>query len=205
MFGPLALAPAWSACVSACFGPSALATRTGFTMVLLLATSAVTDVVHGKIYNWATGGALIGALQINLAAGLGAAAQPLGAIGLHASLMGGLACFLALLLVYGVAGGGAGDVKMAAALGALLGAHQGFTALFFAYCSASVFALGLAVHTLGPWPFLRLAFRLCGVTVFPDSTGLSVEGRRRLLARPIRLGPFFAAGVALSFIQESIL
>jgi prepilin peptidase CpaA len=86
-------------------------------LVAALAASiaAVTDLRERRIPNWLTGGTVLVGLVANAAIG--------GPLGLLVAL-GGAALGLAVLLpFYALRGVGGGDVKLLAALGAVLGAH----------------------------------------------------------------------------------
>jgi Flp pilus assembly protein protease CpaA len=175
-------------------------------LVALAATwvAAVTDWKHGKIFNWCTYSACGWGLAIAL---LGAAddrlRQGLGALGPEASLAGLSACLFAMLLVHSLTGGGMGDVKLAAALGCLVGVDIGFQAILLTFVSAGVVILGLSLvrHGLGT---TVLAFAKTYARCFLP-LALSPDLRpteHALLERRIRLGPFFAVGTSLVLLNS---
>jgi len=120
-------------------------TINGYLIVVLLAVCSYTDIRWAKIRNSATYPTLLWALAINVLDALCRrhasdladerttsgfdvyhASQAewwdaLGAVGLGESLAGAVLAFVVMLFIYRMAGGGAGDVKLATALGALLG------------------------------------------------------------------------------------
>jgi prepilin peptidase CpaA len=86
-------------------------------------TAAITDLASRRIPNWLTFGTLIMGVLIN---------AWLGGFGGVAGALGGAALGLAMLLPFYVAGAmGAGDVKLLAALGALLGPQLLFSAAVY--------------------------------------------------------------------------
>ena len=102
----------------------------------LLATALAAAIDHrtGLIPNWLTLPAL--------AAGLAGHGIVGGVGGLAASLVGALACALVPWLLFRKGALGGGDVKLFAALGALLGLRLGLDAELLAFVCAAVLALG---------------------------------------------------------------
>jgi len=208
------------------------ATVCGGILILLVVTSAVTDVCRHKIYNWATYPAFVWAIGINTYASiryaepLAAPASPpavsgertfsardeppthftrLGAVGISDCLLGATACFTLMLIIYSLSGRGAGDVKLATVIGALLGFRQGLAALCLTYLFAGIAAISWTVWTEGPlcvlkktvgwllgWSHPRLA-----MWAFGDS------GNSEVSRRPMPLGLFYALGT-LSVLFELI-
>jgi prepilin peptidase CpaA len=100
-----------------------------------LGLAAAWDVRERRIPNALTLPVLLGALAL--------AAAGLGALGLREALLGAGAAFALLLLPYAVGALGAGDVKAATALGALLGVGPVVGAVSWAVGLGGIFALGL--------------------------------------------------------------
>ena len=124
-------------------------------LLAFLVTVAYTDLAHGKAYDWCTLPAM--AIGLLLATILG------GVAGGDANLVGSL---LGLLLAGGVFGlffffGGfsAGDVKIAAAIGALKGWQFALEATVYAALVGGVMALGLLVWKGQLWRGLRDTFK----------------------------------------------
>jgi Flp pilus assembly protein protease CpaA len=189
VLGPIAAAPAWIATTAGVWGVAPLATWTGLVLVLLLAVGATTDLARGRILNATTYPAMLWALTINLAWGgvdpsIG---LPTGSIGPTACLLGGLACLGMMLASFLTAGGGGGDVKLAVALGLLLGVERGLTAIAYTYLAAAGFALPYA-------GVLLLAARARGDDVDP----------RAWLRRRVRMGPFFAVGAIAAILEGGL-
>jgi prepilin peptidase CpaA len=103
--------------------------------VLTAAAGAYTDFRRGHIPNGLTFGAL--ALGVVLQAVF--AEHP--AQGVLTALLGALLCGLVPWVFFKLSAMGGGDVKLFAALGALLGAYHGIEALFLSCCATTVFAL----------------------------------------------------------------
>lgn len=173
----------------------------------LVLVCAVTDLSRRKIPNWATYPAFLWGVGINVFAALAAWSDPvaeeyrqtpwwqvLGPVGLIPCLAGAVACFLALLILYRLSGGGAGDVKLATALGALLGLEQAVEALVFSYLAAGVGILCWLIWSVGPVRLLQAVARKFGSILWPARIAPpSVEARGMLEAK-IPLGLFFAIG-----------
>lgn len=191
---PLVVAGPWAAASRWFARPELACTLAGTTLAILLVVAAVTDVRRGKIYNWATYPAVLWALAINLPASLGLVGRDwLGAVGLSDCLLGFAACFVPMLLIFRGGGGGAGDVKLAGAMGALLGLERGFLALLCAYVAAGVGILALAIWTIGPVGLLTDGFRRVGSRWLPGHIP-PPRDRSDFLRRRVRLGPYYAVG-----------
>jgi prepilin signal peptidase PulO-like enzyme (type II secretory pathway) len=176
-----------------------------FGQLLALATTwvaAVTDLKYGKIFNWCTYPACAWGLAIALA---GVAdervAHRLGALEFGACLGGLAACLLVMLVVHSLTGGGMGDVKLAGALGSLVGMTIGFHAILLTFVTAGVAVIGLSLARHG-LVTTALAFAKAYARCVPlPGWCLSLRPpERALLGRRVRLGPFFAAGTALALV-----
>jgi Flp pilus assembly protein protease CpaA len=171
-------------------------------LLLIVAVCAATDLKCGKIYNAVTYPAMLWALAINAGASL--LSSPwldAGAVGLSSSVLGGLLCFGLMIASFLTAGGGGGDVKLATAIGLLLGPERGLMAIVYTYLAAGAFALvyAVALGALGAvaWMF---ATRL-GVVVLPGLAAPPTDESRRVLGRKIRMAPFFALGALASVVE----
>lgn len=122
---------------------------------LLLAVAmlvcSITDIMDRRIPNVVTFPLAGAALAFNLAGWMAGhtASVALGAIGPSASVTGLAACFGVMLANHLFAGHGAGDVKLAAGMGACLGLESGLLALAYAYVVAGVVATGMLIA--GRW------------------------------------------------------
>jgi prepilin peptidase CpaA len=102
--------------------------------LLVAATATVTDWRTGHIPNWLTFPPMLAAPIVH---GLFS-----GIPGFTLSLIGIAACGLVPYIVFKLGGMAGGDVKLLAALGAVLGPFVGIEAEFIAFIVAAIFALG---------------------------------------------------------------
>ncbi len=154
-------------------------------LALLLATTcAATDLRDRKIRNWATYSGAIWAMALaawgNLGPTIGMTYPTFADVGL-----GFISCFGLLLTLFMVFQGGAGDVKLGGALGALLGPGAGMELLIDAYLCAALAAIGF----LGTqWVMAPRGKRQLAIAN-------AWRGR-------IPLGPFFLMGLLLVWFSK---
>jgi prepilin signal peptidase PulO-like enzyme (type II secretory pathway) len=217
LVAPPLLAPTWIWAWRSIGGsvPSLMGfgTMSGLVLVLLVATSAITDERSGKIRNWTTFPAFFWGVTINLTGQLAASrgweiAAVLGDIGIGACLIGALVCFSVMVLGAMASGTGMGDVKLATAVGALLGWERGLVVLLFACVGAVIVRYVLMLWQVGPWVVaLDLSRKIQRLGLLPTTVPIpspTVEQDNRL-RRPIRLGIFFALGTLLAVLGGSSL
>ncbi len=185
---PAILGPAWSYALGAT--PALLGSLTSLILVLLLGVSTMTDLSQKKIYNWATYSALGWAVAINAVA----ESTGVGVIGLQDSLFGAAVCGGFVLVAYTLARGGAGDVKLATAIGVLLGVDQGLLAVSASYMLAGAAILLWTAWTIGCWAFLKTLCRKMGAVIFPRWISPPYQENQAVLKAPIPLAPYFACG-----------
>jgi prepilin peptidase CpaA len=212
---PLVVGPVWGL---VWYGQAyRLGTLAGLVLLAVLGCCAITDARSHRIYNWATYSAFLWAILINVAASSlssGEAAlnqaynratiigpQMLGGVGLTQCLAGAALCFLVTLAGYHLSGRGAGDVKLATVIGALLGAYGGTFAVAYSYVVAAVAIILWSTWVNGPLALVKAMLRSFGALLgplwpFPPSATDSA-----LLLRPIPLGPFFAIGTLLVVLE----
>lgn len=104
-----------------------------------MATAAATDLHSRRIPNWLTVPMALAGVAFHVLAPTG--------IGLGASLLGLAVGFSLLLVPYVIGGGGAGDVKLLAALGAWLGWQLVLVAFVMSIFLSAVVAVGMLVLT----------------------------------------------------------
>jgi prepilin peptidase CpaA len=114
-------------------------------LVLLLLTAAVTDVRHGKIFNWSVYPAVLIALAGHAIIG-GLWGHRPGQMGLLDSVIGLVVGFAPLGVAWLGGGIGGGDAKLTGAIGALVGWEFALTILFFGLAVAVVLALLILLH-----------------------------------------------------------
>lgn len=180
-----------------------LGTLAGLVLVATLATCTVTDVRGHRIYNWTTYTAFLWAILINAAASLWPTSPPewLGGVGLGQSLGGAALCFLITLAGYHMSGRGAGDVKLAAGLGALLGVHHGVFAVAYSYIVAAVAIIIWSTWVNGPLAIVKAGLRTVGKFLTYFWPWLPTESDTALMLKPIPLGPYFAIGTLLVVLE----
>lgn len=191
---PAVLGPAWVVLAGRLLPGQPLATLAGLVLLLTLTACAYTDLTRRRIPNWATYTAVLWALVLNAAAAWIGPRPWLGAVGIVESLLGLGACFLVLLMIYRASGSGAGDVKLAGAIGALLGPERGLNALVLTYLAAGVAIGAWAVWTVGPIRLFGGLARRVGSWAFPGRVARPSADQEQLLRRSVPLAPFFGIG-----------
>jgi Flp pilus assembly protein protease CpaA len=188
-------------------------TWTGFILLATLIAATMTDLARHRIPNYITYPAVgwllsLGMLQVNLkafgtvsdAAGTSLSAGAtkwmtlLGAPAIADQWTGLGACFVLMFFIFMNAGGGGGDVKIAAVLGAGLGPTLGLTAIVAAHIAAGAFALAYGIVKFGPMTVLSSLGRKIGHFFLPLWI-LPPDGEEtKLLTLPVPLAPFFLIG-----------
>lgn len=179
-------------------------------LLSLLVTCAITDIIWRIIPNWATYTAVFWAVVISAVTdggsfGEGIADAPTffrGAVTLPVGVVDGLAglfaCFFIMLAIHSVATGGAGDVKLATAIGALIGMKSGVLALCYTFILAGVASLVVITWSLGPFFVVAALMRRIGSTLLPLHVSAPNTAQSLVLQRPLPLGVFFALGALCS-------
>lgn len=102
------------------------------TLIMIFA-AAVYDIRYGRIPNWMTFPAIVAGLTYHTATA--------GVPGLMSSLAGTATGFSVFIVFYALGGMGAGDVKLMAAVGALLGPRETLYAALFTAIAGGIYAL----------------------------------------------------------------
>ncbi len=189
---PIVLAPVWLAVPESTVGP--FGSFSGFLLALMLLVSTITDLRYRKIYNCVTYTTFGWAIANNWASEWWTANQ---AIGLSSSLAGGVVCFLVMLIPYSLARGGAGDVKLATAIGALVGMDAGLLIIAFTYIVAATAIFVWNSFKWGPHKLFAALFRTVATKLLPQVYSSPSDQQRRLLDQPIPLAGFFLIATAL--------
>jgi prepilin peptidase CpaA len=105
-------------------------------LYVTIAICAVTDILHGKIYNKITYPAIVLGLLLAIPGGL---------IMFKSSLIGLIVGFLLFFFVFLVGGFGGGDVKLMAAIGAIKGYPFIMYASFYSALVGGIIALGMMI------------------------------------------------------------
>ena len=163
------------------------ATATGFLLAYLLAVSTITDLWFRKIYNCVTIPLFVAAIGMNLCASLtGTGAFSLGTVGIGQSLGGAVLCFAIVFAAYLKSGCGAGDVKIAAVIGAMLGVQLGVWAVLYSYIAAFVFCIA----------------RFGLLKTLTDRKPVDGDANRKPSA--IAMAPFFALGTLFVIWERTL-
>jgi len=208
---PLVVGPLW--CLAWQGHSGRFGTLSGLVLVAAIVTAAITDYNRQRIYNWTTYTAFLWAIAINVVASLtvygtgpfSLTLEPaqvvgphfLGGIGIGECLAGAAVCFLATMFGYDLSGGGAGDVKIAVVIGALLGVHDGAFAIAYSYVVAAIVILAWSTYKNGPLALLKAGIRKIGRLLGPLWPFHLTEDDQKLLMTPVPLGPYFAIGTLL--------
>ena len=171
----------------------------GYVLAQLLAVAVLTDLHSRRIPNWATYTAFLWGLAINTMAALTSqSATWLGAVGLQQSVIGGFGMLIIMFVMFSLSGGGAGDVKLTAALGALLGWNVALDALLYSFIVAGAGLLIYAIWVYGPVSILVAVGRGIGHRLMPLAIAPPPESQQQLLTQKFPLAPFFAAGTVIA-------
>ncbi len=180
-------------------------------LVTLVVGTAITDLRWRKIPNRATYTGLIAALGISamvsvLVCGEQLQHEQLGLIGFYDSLTGAIACFCVMLIPYTLCRtGGAGDVKLACAIGAFLGVQGGISVLLWCYSLAALAAIAWIVWQLGFLHCIRIAWQVPGRLLFPFLATAPDAALQRALQAKMPLGGFFALGTVFTLLGGTLL
>jgi prepilin peptidase CpaA len=165
------------------------------TAVLISAIAAVIDWRTGHIPNWLT------LTPLGLAplahATLSLKAQGFGAAGLAFgwSILGAFVCGVAPLLIWISNGGGGGDLKIMAALGAILGPMIGLEAEMYSFVGATLYSMAWMAYE---GKLLRTLSNTLRLVINPF---LPKERRKALpeaMMTELRFGPSIFAGTCLA-------
>lgn len=157
----------------------------------LLLTATVTDLRWGKIYNWTTYPGMLAALLGSGAANLlgwsdvgspGTETPLWGFVPLEDCLLGLLACGTVMVVCYVfLPGGGGGDIKLIAMIGAFLGLHGGLEAMLWTFVIGACMAVVVLVWRVGLVALVRLGLKYAsGVLRLRTLNPLSKEEREPL-------------------------
>ena len=180
-------------------------TVSGLLLIALMLAASVTDLLWHKIPNWATYTAILWALMVNTYALIGSESTVamLGAVGLVDSLVGLVVPFFFMLVIFSMTGGGAGDVKLTAAMGAFLGLDRAIDAILFSFIFAGGFALLRAIWLQGPKNLVEIIVRTVGHWVLPLWVLPPNQDQQKFMKQPMPLGPSFALGTLLVLLNLS--
>ena len=157
-----------------------------FVLVTGLTAAVVTDIRARRIPNWLTAGIA--------AAGFGIAAAG-GQVTLAQAALGMLTGLLLMLPGHVIGATGAGDVKLMAAIGAVVGTGSILRVFLYSAVAGGVFALAVAMRR---GQLQQTVFDATRLVTAPSSARLAIESSGR--ANRFAYGPAIAAGTFLSLV-----
>ena len=186
--------PAWAYFGSQVFPGNVFASATGCVLVVALLVATYTDLRWRLIPNWITYSAILFGVSLNAIDSYTTfeGNEILGGVRLQESLTGFLVLFWGLLVIFSFSGGGAGDVKLAGAIGALLGITRGTEAVCLSFIVCAILALG--------WECTRRRAKSDGI----DGEN-AVPDKGKITSLQIPLAPFFALGTFLVLVRDSMI
>lgn len=173
-------------------------------LAALLAGASYADLRWRRIPNWLTYPAL--AWTIGIAAWQIHSGNVSSEWNLSSALLGAAACFCCMLLVYRLAGSGAGDVKLAAAIGAVIGVEAGVSTILWCHLLAGFgmlvwYACNVNWRTVAASLAMRLGQPIpVSLSVAGGESGADLSGTTQ-----VPLAAFFALGTLLSLNGASLL
>jgi len=206
---PLVLAVPWIMICRGVGAPAEVGTLRGLLLALLLLSATVTDLLRRRIYNWTTYtalgwivllelvGSVLAGVSENEMGSVAAVVAALGMLPWRDSVAGFVAGFAILFVLYNIFRGGAGDLKLVAVLGALVGVNSIIEILIYSYILAGVFAACLVVGIAGPESVLAFAARTLGLGGHRAGQAANVRG---CLKRQVPMAPFIAGGTLLALL-----
>lgn len=201
---PLVFGPAWVALLGT---PERFTcSLAGFVLIALLLVATATDLLWRKIPNWATYPAFLWGLGINVTGYfLPDQTQWLGSVGLVQSLTGGFGVLLIMFVIFSISGGGAGDVKLSACLGVLMGLELALDALLYTFVVGGAGMLCYSIWRDGPLFMVTSLFRAVFHWLLPTIVAPPKERQTVLLKKKFPLAPFFTCGAILSlYINQQL-
>ncbi len=112
---------------------------------------------------------------------------------------GAFASFSILFLIYSYTNSGAGDVKLAAGIGSLLGMQGGVLTICYAYIAAATFAVCLLLWKFGFGFVLRGLLRHLRWWPWPEDS-IVEQKAKELMSRGLPLAPFFLIGTCIHLL-----
>lgn len=105
-----------------------------------------------------------------------------------------------MFAIYSYTNSGAGDVKLAAGLGAFLGVKGGLLTICYAYISAACFAGCLVIWVFGFGFAIRGLMRFLQVWKSPENPEIEARATA-LMSLGLPLAPFFLIGTVFSLFD----
>jgi prepilin peptidase CpaA len=160
-----------------------------FVLALGLAIAVVMDMRTRRIPNWLTAG--LAAAGFGIAAGGGPITPIQAALGMLTGL-------LLMLPGHVIGATGAGDVKLMAAVGAVVGTGSVVRAFLFTALTGGVFAIAVALRR---GRLQQTVFDTTRLVTEPTAARVAIEASER--GNRFAYGPAIAAGTLLSMVVKS--
>lgn len=208
--GPVVAAPVLAATVQTFDVTTFVTAGLTTSLMLLLVIGSYTDILTKRIPNWLTYSAvLFGVVGNAVLNAIGTTSEAsvfiVTPIGLTGSLLGMLGCFAVMFLIYDLAGSGAGDVKLAAALGAIVGFYNGVNAILWCHLLAGACLMVYLSYRHGVIKIVGNFIRAAGSVFFPKLIRPVDKRTNEILAQPMPMAPFFAVGIILSLFGVTLV
>ena len=134
----------------------------------------------------------------------------LGGVGIGECLAGAALCFVVTLFGYDLSGGGAGDVKLAAAIGALLGVARRHIRRAYSYVVAAIAIIAWSTWKHGPLALVKAGGRTIGSMLgplwpFPLTSRRPGAVDEAGAARPVLRHRHAARGVGACAVMTTII
>lgn len=163
--------------------------------VVITAIAALIDWKTGHIPNWLTLGPLAVAPLLHAVVALRAQGASAAGIAFGWSALGAIACGIAPLLIWLANGGGGGDLKLMAALGALLGPMLGLETETYIFVAATLYSMAWMAYEG------KLLRTLANTMILVVNPFLPKDKRKVLpeaMMTELRFGPSIFAGTCLA-------
>lgn len=167
-------------------------------VLILLSVTAYTDLRWRRIFNWTTYPILcwaaVVASLITVCRLFAVDVPILGNLTLNGFLTGAIGCGLVMLIPYQLSGGGAGDVKLAMAMGGLIGFTPAIWALAMGYLLAASWAIFKSFWEHTSWSLVSGLIRQIGHRCISVEICPPTPQQRSILVQPMPLAGFFGLG-----------
>ncbi|MBL8817751.1 MAG: prepilin peptidase [Planctomyces sp.] len=169
-------------------------------LIPALFIATVTDLTTRKIPNWLTYPttlmALIAGAIVSFRLASGDAGIPV-VLTFPEAAAGFAATFGIMLISHILLGAGAGDVKLAGAIGACIGVYSGLNMLLWTHITAGLAMLGYLAWQIGP----RWALQTIGSRLFPAHVLAPIENHSQTFRYPVPMALYFSVGTILSLLE----
>lgn len=166
-------------------------------VLLVLVVCTITDLRRHRIYNWATYSAFLWGIAASII--VRAADEQSEVVGPGDAIGGAIVCFLLMMFAYSLSGRrGAGDVKLAAVLGAWLGVRMGLSTIMHTYAVAGVAVVCWLMILVGPVRVVRYLLHTLGALLLPKQISLPKPDTLPQVRLAVPMGPFFLIGTVLA-------